>query len=233
MEQAYQQWKKTQTPENMGLLLHKADSVIQSALQSYARGNKALAGKARILAANAFHSYDPQQGTQLRTHLMTQLQPLNRYNKAYQQVVHVPERVSMDLYKINQSVQDFKDQHGREPSDSELADHTGLSLRRLAKVRGFAKAEMSESSLTENDEGEQATHYPGVFKVNPQQVWLEYVHHDSDPTSQQILEWKTGYNGKPQLSNNEIAKKLNLSAGAVSQRAAKLAERIAEYKDAE
>lgn len=228
MEEAFKVWDTSKNPENMGKLLDAAEPVIQSALQSYAGGNKSLRGRARLLAASAFQTFDPTKGAKLRTHLMTQLQPLNRYNKAFQQVTHVPERVSADLYKINQEHQKFFDQYGKEPTDRELADVTGLSSRRIAKVRGFARGEMAESSLTEMDEGEKSVMYPGVSKVDPKQVWLEYVHHDLAPTDQKILEWRTGYNGKMVLSNNEIAKRLGLSPGAVSQRAAKIAERIAQ-----
>lgn len=214
----------------MGNLLDAAEPTIQSALKAYAGGNTALKSRARRIAADAFQTYDPKKGTQLRTHLMTQLQPLQRHAREYSQLVRVPERVSMDLYKLKQEEQKFFDSHGREAADKEMADKTGLSMKRIARVRRYSKGEVAESGLTENEDGDQAIMYPGISKVNPEAVWMEYVHHDLAPIDQKILEWKTGYNGKEMLSNNEIARRLNLSAGAVSQRSAKIAAIIESGK---
>ncbi len=228
MEKEFDVWKKEPSQPNLQALLKAANPVLDSAVQSYGRGNPALRSKAKVLAVGAFNSYDPAKGTKLRTHLMTQLQPLNRHARLYENVVSIPERVSADLYLMNQSKQQFKDERGRDPNDQELADHSGLSTRRLKHIQGFSKNEMSESALHEMDDGEQAIMYPGVHRADPQQVWFEYVHHDASPVDKQILEWKTGYNGKPKLEVNAIAKRLGITAGAVSQRSAKLAQLIAE-----
>jgi RNA polymerase primary sigma factor len=228
VEEAFDKWKGEPSQPNLQELLKKANPVIDSAVQSYGRGNPALRSQAKVLAVKAFQSYDPKQGTKLRTHLLTQLQPLSRHSRLYENIVHVPERVSADLYRMNQSKQQFMDEHGREPVDQELADHSGLSVKRLAHIQGFAHKEMAESGLHEMDDGDQGVMYPGIAKADPQQVWLEYVHHDAEPIDKQILEWRTGYNGKPKLSVNEIAGKLKITPGAVSQRSAKLAKLIAE-----
>lgn len=228
MEAAYEAWKKQPNPDNMGLLLDKASPVIDSAIKSYGGGNQALKPKARRIAIEAFKTYDPKKGAKLSSHLMTQLQPLTRHAREYGQLVKIPERISMDLYKLSQAEQNHQNTYNRPPSDKELADNTGMSIRRINKVRDYRRGETAESALTESDEGDQAIMYPGVQKLDPQSIWLEYVHHDSSPVDQQILEWRTGYNGKEVLSNNEIAQRLGLSASAVSQRAAKLAQRLSE-----
>jgi DNA-directed RNA polymerase specialized sigma subunit len=229
MEQAYEMWKKRKTPEAMGSLLDAADPVIQSAITSYAGGSDLFKGHARRLAAKAFETYDPSKGTKLRTHLMTQLQPLMRVASEHKSSVKVPERVHVDLYKLRGTTQTYFDQHGREPSDKELADLTGMSMRRMQHVRKFARPDIPESGLTfKNEEGEEEVFYPGTQSIDPQRVWIEYVHHDLAPIDQKILEWKTGLYGKEKLGTNEIAKRLGITAGAVSQRSARISERIAE-----
>jgi DNA-directed RNA polymerase specialized sigma subunit len=227
MEETYERWKKKPTPEGMGELLESSQPVLRSAVQSYAGGNEALMGRARILASGAFQNYDPAKGTKLRTHLMTQLQPLTRHAKAYGQVTRVPERVQTDLYHLRQAEQTFKEGKGREASDLELAERTNLSPSRIAHVRNFARPEAAESSFADNG---GAINYPGVERPDPERILIEYVHHDLDPLDRKILEWRTGLYGKEQLSNNEIAKRLNLTPGAISQRAAKVAKRISDLK---
>jgi DNA-directed RNA polymerase specialized sigma subunit len=231
MEEHFDAWSKNQTPENMASLLDAADPVIGSALTSYAGGNQLFRGKARKLAIDAFKSFDPSKGTKLRTHLMVQLQPLSRMHRDHSQSIRIPERISSDLYHVNQANQQLFDKLGREPSDKEIADHTGLSMRRLVHVRKFARPSLPESGLTfTNEEGEEEVFYPGTEKADPQRVWIEYVHHDLSPMDQKILEWKTGLYGKSVLSTMEIARRMGMTPGAVSQRAAKISARIAEGK---
>ena len=232
MEQAYAKWKAEPTPENMDALLTAADPVIDSAVTTYARGDKAMKSRAKVMAADAFKSYDPQKGAKLRTHVMTQLQPLSREYRERTAVVHVPERVSADSYRIGNAHQEFRDKFGRDPSDTELADMTGLSEKRIGHVCKF-QGPVAESGMTEMEEDSPAVFYPGVNREDPQKIWQEYVYHDLDPVNQQILEWKTGMHGKPVLSNNEIAEKLGVTPGAVSQRSAAIAEKLAQGKNVE
>lgn len=229
MEDAYAKWKLQPSPTSMGDLLAASDPVINSALTSYAGGNQGLRAKAKKLAVGAFETYDPKKGTKLRTHLMTQLQPLSRIHREHSQLSRVPERVSMELYRLNQATQQFKDTNSREPSDSELSDELGLSSKRLHHVRKFARPDMAESQhVGRTEDGEEEVFYPGTEGVSPQNIWIEYVHHDLGPVDQKILEWKTGIYGKQILSNNEIARRLRLTPGAVSQRSAKISAKIGE-----
>jgi DNA-directed RNA polymerase specialized sigma subunit len=233
MEQEFEIWKKNPTPENMGKLLDKAAPTLNSGVQSYAQGNSAMKPHAKMLAIKAFKSYDPSKGTKLNTHLMTQLQPLSRIHKESTTAVHVPERIQADLYNMNQSYQKFQDQFNREPSDQELADHSGLSMKRLRHIRKHQGGEYIESQLTENDEGDEGVFYPGTEKPDHNQILMEYLHHDLHPIDQKILEWRTGYNGKSKLSTNDIAKRLNLTPSAVSQRAARIAKQMSDLQGIE
>jgi DNA-directed RNA polymerase specialized sigma subunit len=54
------------------------------------------------------------------------------------------------------------------------------------------------------------------------------VYHELTPTDRKIFEWRTGYNGVKKLQAQQIAKKLGVSAGAVSQRTSKIADRLAQ-----
>lgn len=232
LDSAYTTWKDDPTPQNMGLALQAANPVINSALRSYGKGNQALKGRARVLAAKAIQSYDPNKGAKLRTHMMNQMQPLIRSARQYSQPVHIPERAQTDLYQVEEGHQRFFDDYGREPSDKELADLTGLSIKRIAHVRALRNTGLPESALTQlGDEGEEQF-FPGMEQLNSEQIFIEFIHHDLDPIDQKILEWRTGLYGKPKLSNNEIAKRLGLSAGAVSQRAAKISKRLAAGMEA-
>jgi DNA-directed RNA polymerase specialized sigma subunit len=87
----------------------------------------------------------------------------------------------------------------------------------------FSKGLISEGQTATPEEGVQL---PGTESLPASDIWLEYVHHDLDPIDKKILEWKTGMYGKQVLSTNEIARRLNITPSAVSQRAAKIAMKI-------
>ena len=100
-----------------------------------------------------------------------------------------------------------------------MADYTGLSLRRLEHIQKFTLpvAESRFSVATEEAEG-----FMPAVKQEPSAAWLELIYQDLTPVDQNILDWTLGLHGQQQLSNQEIAARLRLSPGAVSQRKAKI-----------
>jgi DNA-directed RNA polymerase specialized sigma subunit len=234
MEKAFEAWKKSPTPESLGALLDKADPVIQSAITSYGSGDKSLRGEAKALAIEAFGKFDPTKGAKLNTHLMNQLQPLRRTAQAYRRIVHVPERVDNDMNKLFEAEKGFSDEYGRDPSDSELADKLGVSQKRVRHVRKFAIPTVPESAFdAKDDEDDESDNLPGVSAPDPQKIWMDYVYHDLGEIDKKILEWKTGKYGHSVLPTMEIARRLNISSGAVSQRAAKIAAKLNEGQGVE
>ena len=233
LDQAYQSWAQKPTQDALGSMLDAAEPVIQSALTSYARGDKGLHTQAKKLTAQAVQSYDPNRGVKLQSHIMTQLQPLRRIHATRATPLRVPERVRTDLYHLRQAQQNFMDRFGRDAADSELAEQMGVPIPRIRHIRKFMSREMPESAFTmPSGEGDAEVFYPGVQKSSPEDIWIEYVHHDASPMDQKILEWKTGYNGKKQLSTLEIARRLRISPSAVSQRATRMAKKLNELQAA-
>ena len=117
----------------------------------------------------------------------------------------------------------------REPSTQEIADHTGISTRRLQKIKSFHQP-LAEGSLThEGDDsgdspGEVASHIPGAHRADD--AWLSFVYDDLGPTDKLIMDMTLGRNGKRKSATQDIARKLNVSSGAVSQRAAKIQQML-------
>lgn len=223
LDTAYDYWQRNQNPANMQQLLQAANQVISRALTQYAGGDKAMRARAKRLAIDAFRSYDPKRQTKLRTHLMIRLKPLQREYTKRTSPLAVPERVQLDQLRLRNTEQELNELYGREPSDDELAEYMGLSKKRIAHVRSYSKGILAESQIR-SAEGEMQL--PATENVTASDIWVEYVHHDLDPIDKKIMEWKTGYGGHDVLSTNEIAKRLGVSASAVSQRAAKIAKRL-------
>lgn len=221
---AYDSWRQSPGKRTMGNLITAADPIINNAMTSYS-GGVPVRSTAKLLVSEAVKKYDPNKGTKLSTYLMTQLQPLQREARKRRDVIRMPERSQIDLEKLRATERLFKDEEGREPADSELADKLGMSIKRIRYLRERESGPIAEGSFEQETE---TSFQPGTVTPSAEDAWMSYVHHGLGPIDQKILEWRTGYLGKKILSNNEIAHRLKISPAAVSQRAAKIANQLEE-----
>ncbi len=224
-DSTYQQWKKLRTPETNTKLLASVQPVVDTALSSYggASPSPTMRSQARLLALQAMDSYDPQKGN-VRTHLLSQLQRLRRLTAQEQNIISVPEQVGLDYQKLVEGENNLRDQLGRDPTDDEIADHTLLSARRIRKIRAFHQPVAEGATQQETTEdaggGDVASSIPGA--TSAANAWLNFVYDDLGPTDKLILDMTLGRNGKRRTSTQEIARRLNITPGAVSQRASKI-----------
>ena len=219
MNDRFNTWKQKNDEGSLNELITSAKPVIDSALKTYVGfEDPAARSHAKVLASRAFKSYDSTKGTQLRTHLLTQMQPLRRFASRRRNVLKIPERVQYDLGALQEAEAELRDTLDRDPSDIETADHTGLSASRIQHIRKFANRPVSSTYQSETGIGGEPK------STGAMDAWTDYVYHDLPATDRKIMEWRTGYGGSVQLSNNEIAKRLRLTPGAVTQRASRIAQ---------
>ena len=222
----FDEWKKTQTPATNTKLISTIQPVIDTALSSYVGPNPtpAIRSRAKLMALKALNTFNPQEGN-VRTHLLSQMQSLRRLSAQEQNIIAIPEQVGLDYQKLNEAENELRDRLSREPSDDEIADATGLSTRRIKKIRGFHQPIAEGATVIETaddyaDAGGIASQIPG--QTDAQDAWLDFVYGDLTPTDKLIMDMTLGRNGRKKTSTQEIAHKLNISPGAVSQRAAKI-----------
>lgn len=225
-EQAeYEKWLADPTPDNMGRVLAALDPVLVTEVQHYAGPKPLLRAKAKTLAVSAVRKYDPAKGAALRSWVVTSLKPLSRYSQRMRpvQVSELASRQSAELYSVGQR---FETENGRQPSDDELADLVGMSKRRIQWIKSHVKPTLTESQLTQpNAEGEEGS-LPAVSSPNVAGLAAEGVYDSLDAREKSIYDWKTGANGKPMLSNAEIAVRLGVTPAAVSQISERISARI-------
>jgi DNA-directed RNA polymerase specialized sigma subunit len=224
----YTTWQTTKTPENNTKVLAALQPVIDTAVSSYGGANATpnLKSRAKLMALKALDTYDPKRGN-VRTHLLSQLQSLRRLSAKEQHIISLPEQVGLDFQKLTLAENELTDALGRDPTDDELADHTNLSTRRIRKIRAFNQplAEGSVSRVTEESAGgDVASHIPGSNRGTD--AWMNFVYDDLGPTDKMIMDMTLGRNGRRRASTQDIASRLKITPGAVSQRAAKIQQML-------
>jgi len=217
----YKAWKASDTPQTRAELLNVLSPVLSRGVTTYGGGDKLMGGHAKLLALKALPSYDPKQG-RLDTHLLSHLQGLQRIYGKQQQLLKVPERVVLDYSKLQEVEKELEDKFGRMPTIGELQRQTGLSKSRITKIRQ-ANVGVSTTGMVpteENDLSSIASRIPGDDRDT--QAWLDFVHDDLSPTDQLIMEHLMGLYGQRKMTTKALAKKLAVTPGAISQRAAKI-----------
>lgn len=220
-------WKQAPSLQSTGKLLKTVDPVITTALRTYGgsnMGSPTLRSRARRLAVDAFNTFDPDKGN-LRTHLLSQLRRLQRVSAQEQNIISIPEQVSSDVKMVMDAETSLRDQLGRDPSDFEIADSTGLSLKRLKYIRqaNVPVAEGTAEARADSDaSGMSQTPSSTLPGQDTSDAWRDFVYADLQPVDQAIMDYTLGLHGSPQLPATEIARRLNVSPSAISQRTAKI-----------
>lgn len=227
VEDAYKAWSDNQNEENMGKFLAAADPIIQSAVRSYGGSAPSpnLSTEAKLIVADAIPNYDPNRGIKINTYLFNQLKGLIRKQIKEQTILNVPERVVYDSNKLDKLTKEFEDNHGREPTDDELADLSGISGARIRYVRGYMGGSLHEGGLV-GEEGQPMD--LGVAAPSVEEDAKSVVYASLDSIDKLIFDYKMGEHGKKPLSVTEIGDKLKISPSSVSQRAEAIGKLILE-----
>jgi len=224
-------WRKTGNKEQFNKLMTGLRPTISSAINTFASGRNSpsVKSRARILTAQALEKWDPKKGSALKGFIFQQLQPLTRYSARAAQPLPMPEKAESELRRIQQAETALTSSIGREPTDVELSDYLNLAPARIQKIRQrYAHPSVSEGQMMDMGDPEKSDLAPAIHKPNLEEIWGDFVYMDSDPVDQKIIEWRTGRNGKPLLSNQQIAKRLKMTPSAVSQRAGRIQARLME-----
>jgi len=231
LDEAYERWSKKPNKVHLGYVINQAKPVIDKAVSSYApHPSPSIKSFAKVLTKNAIQTYDPSKGAKLQTHLFNQLRQLQREAYSYN-TVHVPEKVRFDLSDVRKVHNQFVEENGREPNDDELADATGLSTKRIAKMRLYDRSLVNEDVLHEAEASETGGAPPILQEAAS--IWEDAVYDSLSESDKLIYDLKLGRNGRKPMALKDIAKKLRISSSAVSQRLKKISDMLAEGADVE
>ena len=201
LQKSYDTWAKTQDNKNMSVMLRNADPVIRAGLKTYAgRGatdDPILRLTATRLVRNAIPTYKPASKVKLSTYLMHHLKGLTRATHQRAQSLDIPRMAWYDLKNVSSAQEEFTTQYDREPSGAELADITGLSMRRIAYLDKFRKAGIPESVLRTSNPNE----FIAPTEEAEDTFWPEAVYKSISPRDQLIFDYRLGAHGREKLTN--------------------------------
>jgi DNA-directed RNA polymerase specialized sigma subunit len=223
---AYETWKRSPSPQANDELLNVLSPVIDNAVKTYGGGNNPIIrSKAKKILMDSLPKYDPT-ATKLKTYAFNQLQGLKRFSMQQGQIISIPEQVQLDHMNLSKAENELREELGRDPTDTELADATSLSMKRIGYVRQL-KMPSSEGNILKPMSGSDGSDFndPAVASQRGSKelsAWHSFVYDSLGDIDKLILEHSFGLNGKKVLSNQQIAAKLRISPAAVSIRKNKI-----------
>lgn len=217
-------WKtyhQSPTPANLDKLLKRFEGVINNQVNKWSGpvSRDILLNDARLLAAKAFKSYNPNSGASLATHLTNQLLPLSRTVYTYQNTLRISENISQKIHTYNSTRDELKLTLGREPTTDELHNELGWSAADINRIKDYNHKDLLESGpeVSSSFWGEQN---------DEDDMILGGIYFELTPQEKQLFEDITGYNGVKQLDNNALCKKYNYTIGQLSYAKNKLKDRV-------
>lgn len=168
------------------------------------------------IAKEAAKSFDESKGVKFSTYLYHSLEKLQRLSTSYGGTVRVSEVSQYKIQKVNEVERALRDELGREPTVDELAHHSGFSLQQVSNLLKKRKKDVNINNILESP----------IFTNDDHDEWVHFVYHDLPQRDKLIFEHKTGFGGKPALSTEDIAKKLNTSVSTVANRIKIISEMI-------
>lgn len=182
--------------------------------------NPVTMAKAKMMVLAGLKSYDPTKST-LKNFLYSHLRGLNRSLGAANNIIQTPETVILDRNKIARAELELFDKLGRFPNTNEVADYTGLSVKRIEKLRK-ADIPLTEGQVSSVLGEGNVPDSKRLGDTTKDDSWLEYVYDSVDNRQKAIMERLYGMHGNPVMAAQDIAKKLRITPAAVSQQRKKI-----------
>lgn len=222
---AISKYQTTGDKEAAKTVLTYLQPTIDTAIYSYAGGERRYRVPAANIALRAMQTYDPSRGTDPKTHVHNALQRLQRISAQRSEIIHIPENVSKDFGLVQRGRADYEDRYGVEPSDQDLADFLSIPIKRINVLEKY-RSGIPEGVLRNQETGDTTV----GFNHTPDRVYLDYLYRSVGNTDRKILELGTNYNGRTPLPVKDIAARLKVTPSAVSQRMTKLTKMMADLK---
>lgn len=202
----WKKWKRSQSPEDLQALITQMRPVIMREALKWSNGMSVslLEAEGKRLAVEAFQSYDPNAGTALSTYVASRLPKLSRLVYSNMATARLSETQALLFHAHSRAKNELTDTHGREPTQTEMADHLGWSMKKLTSFqRQVGRKEFIESE--DHPDSSMADDHLSDF-----------IFHDLTPQQQLIFSHKTGYRGAEKLPGAALCKRLGITQGQLS-----------------
>ncbi len=128
------------------------------------------------------------------------------------------ERMVLDNKSVETAHTELSDRLGRDPTLDELSDATGLSGRRIAKVRQVRSPMTHGYFESMGEAGGEGSSFSPAVRSDRSNAYARIVYDGLDDVDKKIMEHSMGIGGAKLLQNQQVARRVGLSPAAISAR---------------
>lgn len=177
------------------------------------------------LGMEAAKEWDKNKGSSLASYVGTMVrQRLYRWVTSHQNVARIPEEQVRQIGRFQMASNHLTDRLGRDPTSDEMADHLGLPVSRVTKMRKALRKDLIMSGVADDvEEGiEDIAHDPDYERA----MMAYYGLTDMEKL---VFDFSLGAHGQPKLKAGEIATRLKVSPARVSALKEALGHKLQPY----
>jgi len=211
-------YKQTQDQKALSRLIDNLKPVLMKGIHTFGQGNTMLLPHAKLLAKSAIDNYEIGK-TGVESYVMLYLQRLQRINPKISSPIRTSETNLILFKQMQEAEKELQDALGRPPSDQEIADKLGKSLKAIEKARK-AMGAATESAFQGNVSGV----VPQEGLSDRQKLWIESIYKTLSGSDQYIADNRFGLHGRRKTTLQEIATALKMPLSSVADRVKRLEE---------
>ncbi len=216
-----QRWKTKRDYMAYQQLKRRHKNMVYKTVHRYSAANvpkQALEAEAWKLFDDAVKNYKPNKGAKFSTYLNYQLRKLDRYTKKYQNVARIPEALASRIGDYDRASQQLTTNLGRQPTHGELADQLEMPVRHVRQLHKSRRGDLYEGKFEAGVD---------IIETQEKTDWLlKEVRDELTPQERRVYDYLIGYRKKKITNKKELAKKLGMSPGRVSQITRSIAMKI-------
>jgi RNA polymerase primary sigma factor len=186
-----------------------------------------LISEGNIGLMKAVERYNPSRGTKFSTYAAWWIkQHIRRAVSNQLRTVRLPVHAQEKLMRIQRIAEQLRAILGRDPSDSEIADQTGLPARKVTRLREAAVRPLSLDELRGDDDSrslaetvaDETVRHPGeTFEANSDMDVVRGLLAELEPREQAILRGRFGLDGDGERTLGEIGGQIGITREYVRQ----------------
>lgn len=222
--QLWQAWKQDSGPHTLMPLMKQINPIVNNEVNRWKRSGidpVLLEMEAKNLAFKSFKTFNPNK-SQLNTHVTNNLKRLSRYTINNQNTVRTPED---KIYKYRKYM-NVKDQIEQETGEDASMVDIEMRLNDAGKISDYKPKTEHYYSIDSEAGGSVQRD-----DLNLDPVVFDILSNKLNDRQKFILQHTFGVNGAPKLQNQEIAKKLGVSAPAVTKQKKVIFDTFTKYKN--
>lgn len=226
-ERLLEEWKREPMgwtkDQKLSELLKSLAGPINSAINTY-RGaplpGPVLELEGKRIAVQAAKEWDRYKGTSLASYVGTMVrQRLYRYVSTHQNIARIPEEQVRRIGKFQDALGELSGRYGREPTTDEIADHMGVPVAHVARLRKSLRQDLLESGTDSFDDHQ---HDPDFERA-------QLAYYQLTQQEKQVFDYLLGAHGQPKLKPSEIARRLGVAAPRISAIKKAIANKLGPY----